>query len=56
MPNVRISRDKLPDPENAEMEIYPDGDSSRPRIGVLKFEKLGSKLILDPGFLPYQSF
>jgi hypothetical protein len=56
MPNVKISRDKLPDPENSEMDIYPDGDKSLPRIGVLKFEKLGSKFILDPGFLPYQSF
>jgi hypothetical protein len=56
MPNLRISRENLPDPDVTEMEIYPDGDKSCPRIGVLKFEKLGSKFILDPCFLPYQSF
>lgn len=56
MPNVKISKNKLPEPEKMEFEIYPDGDASRPRIGVLKLEKLGSKFILDPGFLPYQSF
>ena len=56
MPNVKISREKIADPEQKEYEIYPDGDTSRPRIGVLKIEKVGSKFYLDPGFLPYQIF
>jgi hypothetical protein len=55
MSNLKISREKLPDPEQTEIEIYPDGDKSRPRIGVLKIEKGMSRMTLDPGILPYQS-
>jgi len=55
MAKVKISREKLPDCTESEIIIYPDGDRSRPRIGVLKFEKGLSKLELDPGFSPYRS-
>jgi hypothetical protein len=56
MANVKISRDKLPDPVDTEIEIYPDGDKSLSRIGVLKIEKGMSRMTLDPGILPYQNF
>jgi hypothetical protein len=56
MANVKISRDKTPDPIETEINIYPDGDESRPRIGVLKIEKGMSRMTLDPGILPYQNF
>lgn len=56
MPKVKISRTTLPDPSVSEVEIYPDGDKSKPRIGVMKFDKGKSNLILDDGILPYQSF
>ena len=56
MPKVKVSREKLPDPDKTEVEIYPDGDKSLPRIGVLKIEKGMSKMTLDPDILPYQSF
>jgi hypothetical protein len=56
MPRVKISREALPESESPEINIYPDGDESRPRIGVLKIDKGKSNLILDPGILPYQSF
>lgn len=55
MPKVRISKDIYPDLEPSEIEIYPDGDKTRPRIGVLKIEKGKSNLILDPGQSPYKS-
>ncbi len=55
MAMVKISREKLPDFGGTEVNIYPDGDTSLPRIGVLKFERGTSKLMLDSGFLPYQS-
>ncbi len=56
MPKVKVTRDPLPDSESSDIDIYPDGDKSRPRIGVLKIDKGKSNLILDPGILPYQSF
>lgn len=56
MANVKISRDKLPDPVESEIDIHPDGDKSLPRIGVLKIEKGMSRMTLDPEILPYQSF
>lgn len=56
MPKVKISKTTLPDSSIFEIEIYPDGDKSRPRIGVLKIEKGMSRMTLDPGILPYQSF
>jgi len=56
MPKVKISRTTLPDSEVSEIEIYPDGDKNRPRIGVMKIDKGKSNLILDEGILPYQSF
>lgn len=55
MAKLNISRNKLPDVEVDQIEIYPDGDKSRPRIGVLKFNKGMSNLVLDEGQLPYQS-
>lgn len=56
MPKVKIARETLPDSESSEVDIYPDGDKTRPRIGVLKIDKGKSNLTLDPGILPYQSF
>ena len=56
MPKVKISKDTHPDLEPCEIEIYPDGDKTRPRIGVLKIEKGRSNFILDEGLLPYQNF
>lgn len=56
MPKVKISREALQDAESNEIEIFPDGDKTRPRIGVLKIDKGKSNLVLDPGILPYQSF
>jgi hypothetical protein len=56
MPKVKVTREALPESESSEIDIYPDGDKSRPRIGVLKIDKGKSNLILDPGVLPYQSF
>lgn len=55
MAMVKITKEKLPDFAESEVNIYPNGDSSLPRIGVLKFERGTSKLTLDSGFLPYQS-
>ena len=55
MPKVKISREALPDLESCEVDIHPDGDKSRPRIGVLKIDKGKSNLILDPDVLPYRS-
>ena len=55
MPKIKMSKEKLPDSEQSEIEIYPDGDKSRPRIGVLKIEKGMSRMTLDAGILPYQS-
>jgi hypothetical protein len=55
VPSLKISREKLPDSGQTEIEIYPDGDKSRPRIGVLKIEKGMSRMTLDPEILPYQS-
>jgi len=56
MPKVKISKTQIPDPEVTEINIYPDGDNSLPKIGVLKIEKGKSNMTLDPGFLPYRSF
>jgi hypothetical protein len=56
MTKLKVTRDALPDPESSEIEIYPNGDKSLPRIGVLKIDKGKSNLILDEGILPYQSF
>ena len=56
MPNVKISREKIADPEQKDYEIYPDGDTNRPRIGTLKIEKGMSRLTLDPDILPYSLF
>jgi hypothetical protein len=56
MPKLRVSKEALPESQSSEIDIYPDGDKSRPRIGVLKIDKGKSNLILDPGILPYQSF
>jgi hypothetical protein len=56
MPKLKVSKEKIADPEQTEIEIYPDGDKTRPRIGVLKIEKGMSKMTLDPGILPYRSF
>jgi len=55
MPRVKISREKLPESESSEINIYPDGDESRPRIGVLKIDKGMSRMTLDEGQLPYIS-
>lgn len=55
MPKIKISRTQSPDVEMDEVAIYPDGDSSKPRIGVLKFNKGTSKFELDEGILPYRS-
>jgi hypothetical protein len=55
MPKIKMSKEKLPDSEQSEIEIYPDGDKSRPRIGVLKIEKGMSRMTLDEGQLPYIS-
>jgi hypothetical protein len=55
MPRVKISREGLPESESSEINIYPDGDESRPRIGVLKIDKGMSRMTLDEGQLPYVS-
>lgn len=55
MPRAKINKGKLPDIEVEEIEIYPDGDKTRPRIGVLRFSKGLSRMELDPGMLPYLS-
>jgi len=55
MPRVKISREGLPESESSEINIYPDGDESRPRIGVLKIDKGMSRMTLDEGQLPYTS-
>lgn len=55
MAKLHFSREKLPEYSGEDIEIYPDGDKTQKRIGVIKFSKGMSNLILDEGQLPYQS-
>lgn len=55
MPKVKITKCQTPDSQVSEIEIYPDNDKSRSRIGVLKIEKGMSRMTLDEGQLPYRS-
>lgn len=55
MTRTSINKEKLPDIDAEEIEIFPHGDATMSRIGVLKFSKGMSKLELDEGQLPYRS-
>lgn len=55
MAKLTVKRESAKDNPLEEIEIYPDGDATRPRIGVLKFNKGMSNLVLDEGQLPYRS-
>lgn len=55
MARASIKKESLPDVGVEEIEIFPHGDATMPRIGVLKFHKGTSKLELDPGQPQYRS-
>lgn len=55
MAKLHFSREKMPEYSGEDIEIYPDGDKSQTRIGILKFNKGISNLVLDEGQLPYKS-
>lgn len=55
MAKLKISREATLDAAETEINIYPDGDKSLPRIGILKIEKGMSRMTLDEGQLPYVS-
>ena len=54
MAKLIVKRELAKDLDGDEISIYPDGDTSLPRIGVLKLNKGMSNLILDEGQLPYR--
>lgn len=55
MGKIQLSREKLPEYSGEDIDIYPDGDKTQKRIGVLKFSKGMSNFVLDEGQLPYKS-
>jgi hypothetical protein len=55
MAKLHFSREKMPEYNGEDIEIFPDGDKTQKRIGVLKFNKGMSNLVLDEGQLPYKS-
>ena len=55
MSKAIIKKEALPDIGVEEIEIFPHGDATMSRIGVMKFSKGTSKLILDPGQPEYRS-
>lgn len=55
MARASIKKESLPDVGVEEIEIFPYGEATMPRIGVLKFAKGTSKLELDPGQPQYRS-
>lgn len=54
MTKLIVTRTNHPERQLDEIELYPDNDTSRPRIGVLKFDKGRSNLVLDEGITPYR--
>ena len=55
MARAIIRKGSLPDVGVEEIEIFPYGEATMPRIGVLKFAKGMSRLELDPGQPQYRS-
>lgn len=55
MAKAIIKKESLPDVGVEEIEIFPYGEATLPRIGVLAFSKGTSKLTLDPGQPEYRS-
>jgi hypothetical protein len=54
MKKAKILKESMPDFDKEEVEIFPFGDATMPRIGVMKFNKGTSNLVLDEGQPPYR--
>lgn len=55
MAGAIVRKGSLPDVGVEEIEIFPHGDATLPRIGVMTFSKGTSRLVLDPGQPEYRS-
>lgn len=54
MKKAKILKESMPDFDKEEVEIFPFGDATMPRIGIMKFNKGTSNLVLDEGQPPYR--